>query len=111
MPESQQESGSKYMLPVGIRRDYLVHQREEAFGVVLRLDIDVEFDMKVLWLGRIRAEATKMENICTLISSSIVSAKVGMACWGCFMVRACCIPSSPNQARSLMCPVTIGYQR
>lgn len=42
----------------------------------------------------------------TLMSSSIVSENVGMACFGSLTVRACSIPFSPYQLRSFIQPTT-----
>lgn len=37
----------------------------------------------------------------------MVSAKVGMDCWGFLVVRKCCMPFSPNQSCSLINPLPL----
>ena len=55
------------------------------------------------WLIRECTYAVSCSRL-TFISSATVSANVGMGCLGAFLVRRCCIPSSPCQFRSRIKP-------
>lgn len=50
MPQPQQDARREERAVVRLRGDRLVQQREEAGGVVLGFDIDVEFNVLVLGL-------------------------------------------------------------
>jgi hypothetical protein len=107
MPQSEQNPGRERRLPVRLRTNDLVHEREQSVRIILDLDIDIEFDVLVFRLSTSRNQTPPRITVPELafMSNSIVSAKVGMGCLGSFLVLTCCIPSFPNQFRSLICPV------
>lgn len=74
-------------------------------------NVDVELDVLIFGLRRDKTRRIRIGQLrqgqgpeLAFISSSIVSAKVGMGCFGSFLVLTYCIPPSPNQFRSLICP-------
>lgn len=48
VPQSQDDPRREFGLPIGVGGNDGLHKREEAFGVVEDLDVDVELDMMVL---------------------------------------------------------------
>ena len=62
MPHTQDNSGSQSGLPIRLRGDNLMHQREEPIGVVLDLDVHVKLNMLILRLQKfsldLKAQAT-----------------------------------------------------
>ena len=52
VPQSEQDARCKTRLPLGVRRDDLVHEGEQALGVILHLDVDVKVCVLVLGLRR-----------------------------------------------------------
>jgi hypothetical protein len=109
MPQSEHNAGRQVGLPVGVRRDDRVHQREQSLGVVLNLDIDIKLDVFILGLssqGRRRELAPETGQTSgrppTFINNSSVSANVGIDCWGSFNVRGRSIPLC--QSVSLIVP-------
>jgi hypothetical protein len=52
MPKAQQNTGSQFRLPIRLRRDNIMHEREEAVGVILDLDVNVKLDVLILRLQR-----------------------------------------------------------
>lgn len=58
MPQTQDDPGSQSGLPIRLRGDGLMHQREEPVGVVLDLDVHIKLDMSVLRLQKFRWESS-----------------------------------------------------
>lgn len=79
VPEAEQDAGCEPRLPAIVGRDDLVHEREQPRRVVLHLHVDVEFDVRVLGLWRVKMSSRGISDAgLTLNSRAIVSAKVGM---------------------------------
>lgn len=50
VPEAQKDARREGGLPVGLGGNRLVHKRKKVRGLVLNLDVNVKFDVTVLWL-------------------------------------------------------------
>jgi hypothetical protein len=50
VPEAKEDPRGEVGFPGGLGGDGGVHEGEEEVGVVLDFDVDVEFDIAVLWL-------------------------------------------------------------
>lgn len=90
-----------------------MHQREQTVRVILNLDVNVEFDMRILLLKDIvedQHRAVRGVRL-TFMSIMIVSANVGIPCLGSFIVLTCSNPFSPCHARSFIKPAHINKHR
>lgn len=54
MPQAEQNPGRERRLPIRLRRNNLVHEREQPVRIILDLDIDIEFDVLVFRLSTSR---------------------------------------------------------
>jgi hypothetical protein len=95
VPEPEKNARGKHCLPVGLRRDNLVHERKKAVRIILNFHVDVEFDMLVLGLnlGDIVSDQDVDRRWHTFIRSLRVSMNVGIGCLGSSTVLTCSMPS------------------